>query len=82
MERMIIRLNSIKKVREFVDIVNQYNGEMNIKLGKYIVNAKYILGILCLELQNDLILEVESSENMSVLISKLEPYTVSDSYYL
>lgn len=61
MERMIIRLNTIKKVREFVDIANQYNGEMNIKLGKYIVNAKSILGILCLELQNDLILEVESS---------------------
>lgn len=71
MERMIIRLNTIKKVREFVDIANQYNGEMNIKLGKYIVNAKSILGILCLELQNDLILEVESSENMSVLISRL-----------
>jgi phosphotransferase system HPr-like phosphotransfer protein len=60
----------------------QYDGEMNIKLGKYIVNAKSILSILCLDLQNNLILEVESSESMSVFISKLELYIVSDSYYL
>lgn len=82
MERMIIRLNSIKKVREFVDIANQYDGKINIKLGRYIINGKSILSIFCLDLQNNLILEIESSENMPILISKLKPYIVPDSYYL
>lgn len=80
MERMIIRLNSIKKVREFVDIANQYEGEINVKLGRYIVNGKSTLSILCLELQNNFILEIESGENLPALIQKLEPYIVSDSY--
>ncbi len=79
MERMIIRLNSIKKVQEFVDIANQYDKDISIRLGRYLVNGKSILSILCLELQSNLILEIESGENLSALIQKLETYIVSDS---
>lgn len=79
MERLIIRLNSIKKVQEFVDIANQYDKDISIRLGRYVVNGKSILSILCLELQSNLILEIESGENLSALIQKLEAYIVSDS---
>lgn len=79
MERLIIRLNSIKKVQEFVDIANQYDKDISIRLGRYVVNGKSILRILCLELQSNLILEIESGENLSALIQKLEAYIVSDS---
>ena len=79
MERLIVRLNSIKKVQEFVDIANQYDKDISIRLGRYLVNGKSILSILCLELQSNLILEIESGENLSALIQKLETYIVSDS---
>ncbi len=79
MERLIIRLNSIKKVQEFVNIANQYDKEISIRLGRYVVNGKSILSIFCLELQSNLILEIESGENLPALIQKLETYIVSDS---
>lgn len=79
MERLIVRLNSIKKVQEFVDIANQYDKDISIRLGRYLVNGKSILSILCLELQSNLILEIESGENLPALIQKLETYIVSDS---
>lgn len=80
MERLIIRLNSIKKVQEFVNIANQYDKEISIRLGRYVVNGKSILSIFCLELQSNLILEIESGENLPALIQKLETYIVSDSW--
>lgn len=40
-----IKMNSAQSVREFVNIINRYDGEMLMHSGRFTVNAKSILGI-------------------------------------
>ena len=76
MTTMIIRLDSIKKVKEFVDIAGHYSGKIEVSSGRYTEDGKSILGILSLELKNNLTLKIEKKKDLSMLMHKLEPYAV------
>ena len=41
-----IRLSTIEEVRNFVNIVSKYDYEIDLKSGRYVVDAKSIMGIL------------------------------------
>lgn len=60
---MHIKLNTIEKVKEFVTITSKYNEDMFISCGRYIVDAKSILGIFSLNLSNDLKLSIDTNDN-------------------
>lgn len=52
-----VRLNSIEKVKEFVQILSKEDGRFEFKAGKYVVDAKSIMGIFSLDLTRDLELQ-------------------------
>lgn len=74
---MLIRLDSMKKVKEFVDIASHYAGKVKVSSGKYTVDGKSIMGIFSLELRDDLSLEIEPGKELFALIQELEPYVVA-----
>ncbi len=45
-----IKLDSIKSVQQFVNAVSKFNGEIDLKSGRYLVDAKSIMGIFSLDL--------------------------------
>ncbi len=45
MRTMTIHLKSINEVKEFVRIVNDFNYDVDLISGRYIVDAKSIMGI-------------------------------------
>lgn len=47
-----IRLSTIEEVRNFVNIVSKYDFEIDLKSGRYVVDAKSIMGIFSLDLLN------------------------------
>ncbi len=47
---MWIKLNTINDVKDFVEICNKFNCEVDIKQGRHIVDGKSILGIFSLNL--------------------------------
>ena len=47
-----IRLSTIEEVRNFVNIVSKYDYEIDLKSGRYVVDAKSIMGIFSLDLLN------------------------------
>ena len=51
---MNILLNSMEKVKKFVDQVTQFESDMDLRSGKYQVDAKSILGIISLNLSKPL----------------------------
>lgn len=53
-----VKLDTIEKVKEFVNIVSNYEEEILISCGKYIVDAKSILGVFSLNLSYDLSLSI------------------------
>ena len=59
-----IMLSSINDVKAFVNIVNNYNFDVDLVSGRYVVDAKSIMGIFSLDLSKPIKDEVreEGSE--------------------
>ena len=70
-----IKLSSIQDVREFVDIVTGFNIEIDLSSGRYVVDAKSIMGIFSLDLLNIIILTAYT-DDATELFNKLERFIV------
>ena len=69
-----IELNSIDKVKCFVNEINTLDGEFDLVSGKYIIDAKSIMGIFSLDLSKPLELRAEMEDKEQ--IKKLEKYMI------
>ena len=54
-----ISLNSIDKVKSFVNAITQFEFDFDLISGRYVIDAKSIMGIFSLELSKPLRLEIE-----------------------
>ena len=52
--KMRVKLSSPEDIRKFVEIASRYKQDMELMLGRYVVDAKSILGILSLDLSKPL----------------------------
>lgn len=62
MKSIKIALEQVQRVKEFVKITENYSFEILLKCGKFVVDAKSILGILSLDLSQPLVVEVYSDD--------------------
>jgi len=65
-----------ENVKEFVSIVSQYDYEIDLRSGRFIVDAKSILGIFSLDLSKPVVVEIHSN-NCDDLLKELKPYIAS-----
>ena len=70
-----IRLSAIEEVRNFVNIVSRFDGEVDLKSGRYVVDAKSIMGIFSLDLLNPIEMTIHS-DNCDELLEQLKDYIV------
>jgi len=71
-----IKLSSIQDVREFVDIVTRFNNiEIDLSCGRYVVDAKSIMGIFSLDLSNPITLTAYT-DDATELFTKLDKVIV------
>ncbi len=75
MNTIKIRLSSIQDVRDFVEIVGRYAIDIDLSSGRYVVDAKSIMGIFSLDLLSDITLTAHC-EDCSKLFGELERFTV------
>lgn len=59
MTTMYITLSSIEEVRNFVNDVSKMNGDFDLVSGRYVIDAKSIMGIFSLDLTKPLELKFE-----------------------
>lgn len=57
---MTIDLDTIDKVKGFVNDIRNFHGEFDLISGKYVVDAKSIMGVFCLDLTKPLTLRITS----------------------
>lgn len=50
MQKVVISLNSIDKVKSFVNTISQYDFDFDLISGRYVIDAKSIMGIFSLDL--------------------------------
>jgi phosphotransferase system HPr-like phosphotransfer protein len=62
MKAFNIMLRSINDVKDFVNLVNKYNFDVDLTSGRYVVDAKSIMGIFSLDLSKPIRVEVHSDD--------------------
>ena len=70
-----IRLSSIEAVRDFVEIVRKYDSEIDLSSGRYVVDAKSIMGIFSLDLLQPITLTAYS-DDCDKLFDELKDYVI------
>lgn len=62
MKAFNIMLKSINDVKDFVNIVNRYDFDVDLTSGRYVVDAKSIMGIFSLDLSKPIRVEVHQDD--------------------
>ncbi|MBQ3593136.1 MAG: HPr family phosphocarrier protein [Clostridia bacterium] len=62
MKTTTIKLTSIMDVKEFVNIVTRCNYDVDIVSGRYVVDAKSIMGLFGLDLSKELTVQAHTDD--------------------
>ena len=77
MKTIDISLNSIEKVKTFVNLINRFDYDFDLVSGRYVIDAKSIMGIFSLDLSKPITLNIHAdSEQADSIIKELTPYLV------
>ena len=76
MKTVMISLNSIDKVKSFVNDISRFDYDFDLVSGRYVIDAKSIMGIFSLDLSKPIELNIHAAENADEVISVLKPYIV------
>ena len=73
MKSINIKLSLAENVKTFVNTVNRYPYDMDLRAGRHVVDAKSILGIFSLDLSKPITLEVYTDE-CDDLMNDIKPF--------
>ncbi|MFQ9510800.1 MAG: HPr family phosphocarrier protein [Lachnospiraceae bacterium] len=71
-----ISLNSIDKVKSFVNDLTKFDTDFDLVSGRYVIDAKSIMGIFSLDLSKPIDLNIHAEENVDGILSILDPYII------
>ena len=70
-----ISLNSIEKVKSFVNDIAKFDSDFDLVAGRYVIDAKSIMGIFSLDLSKPINLNIHADDNESI-VESLKAYIV------
>lgn len=77
MRTIKISLNSIDKVKSFVNDLTKFDADFDLVSGRYVIDAKSIMGIFSLDLSKPIDLNIHADdEKAAEILNILAPYTV------
>ncbi|MGI6334850.1 MAG: HPr family phosphocarrier protein [Saccharofermentanales bacterium] len=75
MRKLTIQLKSINDVKEFVRIVNDFPYDVDLASGRYVVDAKSIMGIFSLDLTQPIEVAIHHNDGED-LRRRLQAYII------
>jgi len=76
MKTVTISLNSIDKVKSFVNEITKFESDFDLVSGRYVIDAKSIMGIFSLDLSKPIDLNIHSETEVDRIVEALAPYMV------
>ena len=76
MKTVQISLNSIDKVKSFVNDITRFDYDFDLVSGRYVIDAKSIMGIFSLDLSKPNDLNIHAEEDIEEVLSVLKPYII------
>lgn len=66
MKELYIVLNTIQKVKQFIHITNEFDCDIEVLAGKWIVDGKSIMGLFSLNLLEPLLVRIDSEKEEEI----------------
>ena len=77
MKTVQISLNSINKVKSLVNEITKFDNDFDLVSGRYVIDARSIMGIFSLDLSKPIDLNIHASESdIENILNILKPYLV------
>ena len=76
MKTIQISLNSFDKVKAFVNDITKFDNDFDLVSGRYVIDAKSIMGIFSLDLSKPIDLSIHAEENLDEILETLKPYMI------
>jgi phosphocarrier protein HPr len=73
MKSVKVVLSMAESVKNFVNIVNKYAYDIDLRSGRFLIDAKSLLGIFSLDLSKPIVLEIHS-DKCDDLLDELKDY--------
>lgn len=78
MKTVKISLNSIDKVKSFVNDITKFQSDFDLVSGRYVIDAKSIMGIFSLDLSKPIDLNIHAEDDVQSILNVLAPYIVEE----
>ncbi|MBP3580142.1 MAG: HPr family phosphocarrier protein [Clostridia bacterium] len=75
MKTFNVKLSTFDDVKQFVSIATMFDGDVDLKSGRYLVDAKSIMGIFSLDLMKPIEVTVYS-DNCDDFVKSVEKFVV------
>ena len=77
MKKVKISLNSIDKVKSFVNDISKFDFDFDLVSGRYVIDAKSIMGIFSLDISKPIDLNIHAEgDELDEIVEKLAAYIV------
>ena len=76
MKTVQISLNSIDKVKSFVNDITKFDYDFDLVSGRYVIDAKSIMGIFSLDLSKPIDLNIHADGDLDSILAALDPYII------
>ena len=76
MKTLKISLNSIDKVKAFVNEISKFDCDFDLVSGRYVIDAKSIMGIFSLDLSKPIDLNIHADSNLDDILAALDSYII------
>ncbi len=73
-----ICLNSIDRVKNFVNDITKFDSDFDLVSGRYVIDAKSIMGIFSLDLSRPINLSIHSDSEIDEIMKILAPYLINN----
>ncbi|MCR4961465.1 MAG: HPr family phosphocarrier protein [Lachnospiraceae bacterium] len=74
MKTIQISLNSIDRVKSFVNDITKFDYDFDLASGRYVIDAKSIMGIFSLDLSKPIDLNIHAEGDITEVLEVLKPY--------
>lgn len=74
MKTITINLGSIDKVKSFVNDITKFDNDFDLVSGRYVIDAKSIMGIFSLDLSKPIDLNIHGDKDLDQVLEVLKKY--------
>ena len=71
-----VSLNSIDKVKSFVNDISGFKADFDLVAGRYVIDAKSIMGIFSLDISKPIQLNISADKDVDQILESIKPYVV------